>query len=75
MPQGVVKWFSPNSGYGFIVSDTYPDTDIMVHFNDIVMEGYRKLIKDQTVNFKLRNTEKGPRAYDVEPITTRIKNE
>ena len=69
MPRGVVRWFSPKSGYGFITSDEFPNNDIMVHFNDIIMDGYKKLTKEQIVTFNLENTDKGLKAKNVEIIT------
>jgi cold shock protein len=70
MSQGVVRWFSPKTGYGFITSDEFPDVDIMVHFNDVIMDGYKKLIKDQKVDFEVINTDKGLKAENVKIIKT-----
>jgi len=72
MPQGVVKWFSPKAGYGFITSEGIPN-DIMVHFNDIKMDGYKKLIKGQTVNYEYKYTDRGPKAANIEIVRTKTK--
>jgi CspA family cold shock protein len=54
---GVVKWFNPDKGYGFIAR---PDgEDVFVHFSAIQMEGYRSLDEGQLVEFDVTQ---GPRA-------------
>jgi len=45
---GVVKWFNPDKGYGFIAR---PDgEDVFVHFSAIQMEGHRSLDEGQLVS-------------------------
>ena len=61
---GVVRWFSPERGYGFINLD---GKDIYVHHTDIVMEGYRSLNEGQDVTFRLENGPRGPIAKTVVP--------
>lgn len=67
MPTGVVKWFSREKGYGFIVPDGGDPTkkDIFVHHSGILMQGYRYLETGQRVTFKEKDAEDGPMAYDV----------
>ena len=49
MTTGVVKWFNPDKGYGFIAR---PDgDDVFVHFSAIQSEGYRSLDEGQMVEF------------------------
>ena len=51
MPQGTVKWFSAEKGYGFI---SRPDgDDVFVHFSAIEGEGYRNLEQGETVEFEV----------------------
>src|SRR2546428_8676436 len=51
MPQGTVKWFSAEKGYGFI---SRPDgDDVFVHFSAIEGEGYRNLEQRETVEFEV----------------------
>ena len=57
MASGVVKWFNPDKGYGFLAR---PDgEDVFVHFSAIQMEGYRSLDEGQLVEFDVTQ---GPRA-------------
>lgn len=66
MPTGVVKWFSREKGYGFIVPDDGGATkDIFVHHSCILMQGYRVLETGQRVTYKEKSTDNGPMAYDV----------
>jgi CspA family cold shock protein len=46
---GVVKWFNDEKGFGFITKED--GKDIFVHFSDIVMTGYKKLVEGQHVEF------------------------
>lgn len=51
MQHGVVKWFDPVKGYGFIAGDT--GTDIFVHQSDILMKGFRTLEVGQRVSYQI----------------------
>ena len=46
---GTVKWFNAAKGYGFLGRDE--GEDIFVHYSAIQMDGYRRLEKDQRVEF------------------------
>jgi cold shock protein len=60
---GVVKWFNPDKGYGFIAR---PDgEDVFVHFSAIQMEGYRSLDEGQLVEFDVTQGPKGLQAANV----------
>ena len=48
MPEGVVKWFSSEKGYGFITPDG-GGKDLFVHFSEIQGSGYRSLEEGQRV--------------------------
>ncbi|MBL7115477.1 MAG: cold shock domain-containing protein [Kiritimatiellae bacterium] len=63
MPQGKVKWFSTEKGYGFIEQES--GSDLFVHANDtngaILQEG-------DSVEFEVGEGRKGPCAKDVKTI-------
>ncbi len=63
MPQGKVKWFSDQKGYGFISQDN--GDDVFVHHTAIQGEGFKTLAEGQLVEFELAPGEKGPRADKV----------
>jgi CspA family cold shock protein len=64
--QGTVKWFNAAKGFGFITADGV-STDVFVHHEHIVMEGYKKLNDGQHVEFELVESPKGPIAHFVKP--------
>lgn len=64
MPQGTVKWFNAEKGYGFITPDG-GGQDLFVHFSAIQSSGYRSLDEGQTVTFEVTQGQKGPQADQV----------
>ena len=67
MPQGTVKWFNPEKGYGFITPDD-GGKDVFVHHTAIKAEGFRSLNEGQKVEFEIMQGQKGPQAANVRPI-------
>ena len=66
VPQGTVKWFSNEKGYGFIAR---PDgEDLFVHFSAIEGDGYRTLHEGQEVEFEIVDGPKGQQAANVRPV-------
>ena len=63
MKQGVVKWFQPAKGYGFLVGDD--GTEVFVHQSNILMNGFRFLETGQRVSYQIEETEKGSNAVNV----------
>lgn len=63
MPQGTVKWFSNQKGYGFITQDD--GKDIFVHYSAIKEEGYKTLEEGQKVQFEITQGPKGEQAINV----------
>jgi len=64
--QGTVRWFNPGKGYGFIGQEG--GEDVFVHFTAIQAEGYRRLEKDQQVEFTIEEGPKGLQAANVLPL-------
>jgi CspA family cold shock protein len=67
MTTGVVKFFTPEKGYGFIAPDG-GGRDLFVHFSQIQSEGFKTLDKDQRVEFDIVDSAKGPQAENVRPL-------
>ena len=63
MPQGVVKWFSNQKGYGFITQDD--GKDVFVHFSAVEGEGFKTLEEGQRVEFEVTQGPKGEQATNV----------
>ncbi len=66
MPQGAVKWFNSEKGYGFIAVDE--GEDVFVHYSAIQMDGYRSLEEGQRVEFEISQGQKGPQADAVRAV-------
>jgi len=62
--KGVVKWFNPAKGYGFIQRST--GEDVFVHYSAIQMEGYRSLDQGIEVEFDVKQGPKGLQAENVD---------
>ena len=64
MPEGTVKWFSNEKGFGFIEREG--GEDVFVHFSQIKQDGYKTLEQGQRVNFEITEGPKGLQAADVD---------
>ena len=64
--KGKCKWFNVKKGYGFITGED--KIDYFVHHSSIKMEGYRKLVDGQLVEFEPSKNEKGSHAVEVLPL-------
>ena len=64
MPQGTVKWFNAEKGYGFVTVDG-DEQDVFVHYSAIDMNGYKVLEEGQAVIFEVGTGAKGPQAESV----------
>ncbi len=58
MALGVVKWFNPTKGYGFIAPET-GGKDIFVHISAVQRAGLRNLNEGQKVNFEVEEQQNG----------------
>jgi len=63
LESGVVKWFNPEKGFGFIEREG--GDDVFVHFSDIVSDGYRTLDEGDAVTFEVAEGDRGPKATNV----------
>jgi cold shock protein len=66
LPEGTVKWFSNEKGYGFI--ERAGGDDVFVHHTAITMEGYRTLTEGQRVSFEVVQGPKGAQAANVQAV-------
>jgi CspA family cold shock protein len=64
MASGKVKWFDNRRGFGFITQDQ--GKDVFVHHTSIQGAGYKTLHKGETVNYELVDSDKGPKAQNVQ---------
>ena len=60
---GIVKWFSPSKGFGFIEQD-FGD-DLFVHQSEIRHSGFRYLNLGDRVEYEIGSGKKGPVALKV----------
>ena len=63
MPEGTVKWFNDQKGFGFIAQDDGPE--IFVHHSAIQGEGFKTLSENDRVSFETVETPKGLQAEKV----------
>ncbi|ABC76120.1 cold shock protein [Syntrophus aciditrophicus SB] len=66
MPEGKVKWFNEQKGFGFIEKDE--GGDVFVHYSAIQSSGFKTLYEGQRVSFEVQTGQKGPAAVNVKPI-------
>ena len=66
MPQGTVKFFNADKGYGFISRED--GQDVFVHYSNIDVAGYKSLEEGQVVDFEVGPGRKGPEALNVRPV-------
>jgi cold shock protein len=64
MPQGTVKWFNEEKGYGFISPDDGSE-DLFVHFSGIAGEGFKSLEEGEKVTYEAAQGRRGMQAQNV----------
>jgi cold shock protein len=63
VPNGRIKWFSDEKGFGFIEQDG--GDDVFVHYSAIEMDGFRSVAEGQEVEFEIQQGDRGLRAANV----------
>lgn len=58
MPKGIVKWFNPTKGYGFVAPET-GGKDVFVHISAVQKAGLRTLNEGQTIEFEVEQQPNG----------------
>ncbi|MCC6426140.1 MAG: cold shock domain-containing protein [Phycisphaerales bacterium] len=66
--EGVVKWFDPRKGFGFIVGPE--GQDIFVHYSVIEGDGYKVLKDGSKVTYDAQKSDKGWKATRVIRVET-----
>ena len=66
--KGTVKWFNDQKGYGFIPPED-GSKDLFVHHSAIQSDGFRTLAENQKVEFDKVDSDKGPKAANVKPVS------
>ena len=66
MPQGTVKFFNAQKGFGFISREGAED--VFVHYSNIEGSGYRSLEEGQTVEYEIGEGRKGDEAQNVRVV-------
>ena len=69
MPQGTVKWFNEEKGYGFITPDDGGE-DLFVHHTGIAGSGFKSLEEGDKVFYELTQGRKGMQAANVSKAST-----
>ncbi|NUT71293.1 cold-shock protein [Pseudarthrobacter sp. C4D7] len=64
METGIVRWFSPEKGVGFIIPDNGSE-DVFAHFTAVLATGQPALVKDLKVEFSVTIGPGGPVAENI----------
>ena len=68
METGIVKFFNPKKGYGFIERED-GEKDCFVHASAVREAGLRYLNENDAVEFEIADGDKGPSAINLKKIS------
>ncbi|MEK0163619.1 cold shock domain-containing protein [Phaeobacter sp. JH18-32] len=72
--RGLVKWFDPTKGFGFVVSDE-GGPDILLHVNVLRNFGQSSIADGAEVELVTHRTERGVQAVEVLSITPPVRDD
>jgi CspA family cold shock protein len=64
MPEGTVKWFNDEKGYGFISPDEGGE-DLFVHYTGIAGNGFKTLDEGEKVTYEVAQGRRGMQAQNA----------
>ena len=68
--RGRVKWFNAEKGYGFIERVDGQGEDVFAHYSSIAGDdSFKTLQKGDLVEFEVEDSEKGPKAVQIQRIS------
>lgn len=67
MQSGVIKWFDPKKGFGFVVADT-GGPDILLHVNVLLIFGQSSIADKTRIDFFTQTTCKGAQVVRVAAV-------
>ncbi|MBY8862376.1 cold shock domain-containing protein [Nocardia sp. CA2R105] len=70
MERGIVKWYNPRLGYGFI-GRPGRKADVFLHFSGLVDRGARRPDPGDAVSFDLGEGRHGPKAVNARVFSPR----
>jgi CspA family cold shock protein len=65
--KGKVKWFNESKGFGFATPED-GSKDVFVHFSAIQGNGFKTLAENDSIEFDIEQSDKGPRAVNVRKV-------
>lgn len=66
MAKGIVKWFDPDKGFGFLLNEE--GMEVFVHYSEVIKEGFRCLKTGQQVEYNQIETNKGLQGKRVQIV-------